>query len=169
MAIITSDGTVLLDTLVNPLAPISPAAQATHRISAEAVAAAPTFAALEPTIRALLHGRQVAAYNAPFDRGIFHSEIARLHHEAGAPAAHRAAAAWCRAVRWAAVMVPFAAFCGEWSDYHGDYRWQPLPCGDHSALGDARACLAVIRAMAGECRLGDRPELATAGGDVAPR
>lgn len=33
---------------------------------------------------------------------------------------------------------------------HGNNRWQKLPGGDHSALGDARATLAVIRKMAGE-------------------
>lgn len=27
-------------------------------------------------------------------------------------------------------------------------RWQPLPGGDHSALGDARATLAVLKRMA---------------------
>lgn len=30
-----------------------------------------------------------------------------------------------------------------------NYRYQRLPGGDHSALGDARATLAVIKRMAG--------------------
>jgi DNA polymerase-3 subunit epsilon len=34
--------------------------------------------------------------------------------------------------------------------WRGGFRWQKLPGGDHSAIGDARATLAVIRRMAGE-------------------
>jgi DNA polymerase-3 subunit epsilon len=45
-------------------------------------------------------------------------------------------------------MKRYAQFVGEWSERYEDYRYQPLPGGDHRALGDARAALAVLRRMA---------------------
>ena len=39
-------------------------------------------------------------------------------------------------------------YAGQWDDYYQNYRWQRLPEGDHSALGDCRATLEVIRRMA---------------------
>ena len=37
---------------------------------------------------------------------------------------------------------------GDWSDYFHDYRWQPLPGGDHTARRDCLATLKLIRMMA---------------------
>jgi DNA polymerase-3 subunit epsilon len=44
----------------------------------------------------------------------------------------------------------YAQFVGDWNEYHGNYKWQRLPGGDHSALGDCRATLAVLKEMAAE-------------------
>ncbi len=44
-------------------------------------------------------------------------------------------------------MEAYAAFCGNLSDYHGDYTWIPLQ-GSHRAVGDARAALECLREMA---------------------
>jgi DNA polymerase-3 subunit epsilon len=44
----------------------------------------------------------------------------------------------------------YSQWIGDWNDYHGNYKWQRLPGGDHSALGDCRATLAVLKQMAGE-------------------
>ena len=38
--------------------------------------------------------------------------------------------------------------CGDWSEYWGDYRWYPLPGGNHRAVGDALAALALMQRMA---------------------
>lgn len=156
IAVVDTTGTPLLDTLVNPGVPISPGAQAVHGITDAMVAEAPTFASLFDDLTALLHGRTVIAYNAAFDRGILSHEFYRLL--AGRPTVaeppgarneriNREARAWCQAIRWECAMEAYAAWWGEWSSYHGDYRWQPLG-GGHRALGDAQACLAVIREMA---------------------
>src|SRR5690349_16036603 len=74
IAVIDMAGRTLLDTLVNPCAPISPEAQAIHGITAERVKDAPTFAEIEPRLRELLAGRRVIVYNAPFDIGILRWE-----------------------------------------------------------------------------------------------
>ena len=58
----------------------------------------------------------------------------------------------CKPARWCCTMDLYAADVGEPGpkDFGGvgDYRFQPLPGGDHTALGDARATLALLRAMA---------------------
>jgi hypothetical protein len=60
---------------------------------------------------------------------------------------YRATNAWIEAVTWIDVMEPYSQYVGDWSDYWESYRWQPLG-GGHRAVGDARACLQVIKAMA---------------------
>lgn len=42
----------------------------------------------------------------------------------------------------------YSQFVGDWNDYYNNYRWQKLPSGDHSAIGDCRATLKVIEKMA---------------------
>ena len=39
-------------------------------------------------------------------------------------------------------------YCCDWSEYWGDYRWYPLPGGNHRAVGDALAALALMQRMA---------------------
>ncbi len=47
---------------------------------------------------------------------------------------------------WECAMEAYAAFCGNWSDYHGSYTWIPL-VGGHRAVGDALAALERVREM----------------------
>jgi hypothetical protein len=44
------------------------------------------------------------------------------------------------------VMVPYSDWVGDWDDYWGNNRWQPLG-GDHRALGDCRAVLRRLAEM----------------------
>jgi len=144
------DGAVLLDTLINPETPISAGAQRIHGISADQVTDAPTARQLWPQIDGLLRGRRVVTYNAEFDSGILKNEHIRL-----TGGGWKDAISWSRRIRWRCAMELYAQFCGDWSDYHGDYRWQPLPGGDHTALGDCRATLEVLRWMAERPRIVD--------------
>lgn len=52
-----------------------------------------------------------------------------------------------RVVKWLTTSK-YAEFCGEWSDYHNSYRWQPLYGGNHRALGDAIAALDLLKDIA---------------------
>jgi hypothetical protein len=45
-------------------------------------------------------------------------------------------------------MRQYAAWVGEWSERHGDWRWPRLPGGDHTPVGDGRATLALVRRLA---------------------
>lgn len=42
----------------------------------------------------------------------------------------------------------YSQWVGEWNDYHGNYKWQKLPGGNHTAYGDCLATLLVIEKMA---------------------
>lgn len=148
LAAIDTSGVVLLDTLVNPLAPIAENAQRVHGISAEQVATAPTFAQLAEQVLALLADKQVVTYNASYDRGVLLDELERL---IGDDTERRAAyRAQLSGTRWRCAMELYSAWYGDWSEYHQDYRYQPLPGGDHSALGDCRATLAVLQRVASD-------------------
>jgi hypothetical protein len=138
ISVIDAQGNVLLNTRVNPECEIDEGAQAVHGLTLEMLASEPVFADLEPQLRTLLSGRNVAVYNVEFDRSILRNELRRLGKEDN----------WLKRVKWRDVMEAYAEWCGDWSDYHGNYRWQPLPGGDHSALGDCEATLAVLREVA---------------------
>jgi DNA polymerase-3 subunit epsilon len=140
------DGAILLDTRINPQHPIDPVAQSIHGISADQLQSAPTFADLASRILELLAGQRVIAYNAAFDHGILVNELRRLAD--GSRYAYAASQEALRRPRWRCAMEEYAAYCGDWSDYHQSYTWQRLPTGDHSALGDCRATLAVLERMA---------------------
>lgn len=136
IAIIAPDGTVLFNSLVNPGIPISPGAHAIHGITDEELATAPTIPQVWPTILEALAGRSsILAYNANFDETVMWR-----------------AAQWNQlpelTQQWECIMEPYAAFCGDWSEYHGNYRWQLLPGAGHRALDDCLAALRTLQAMA---------------------
>lgn len=145
-----SDGAVLLDTLVNPCWAISPEAQRVHGITTEQVANAPTFTDIERTLRKLLTGKLVAIYNLAFDHGVLEREVRRMWRQLGLPDTdpEQAVEEWFHCAAWLDVMPPYSAWCGEWNDHYRSFTWQRLPGGDHSAIGDCRATLNVLRRMA---------------------
>ena len=149
IAVIDKTGEVLLDTLVKPTRPIPRAASAIHGITDSTVADAPTFGEIYDNLLMVIGGKRVAIYNASFDvRMLFQSE--GLFHEFDTSWATIDRDGWQALCVWEDVMLPYSDWVGEWSEYHGNNRWQRLPGGDHSARGDAQACLDVIRTMAGE-------------------
>jgi DNA polymerase-3 subunit epsilon len=145
------DGAVLLDTLVNPQAHISDGAKLIHFITEDRVADAPTFAQIADDIVALLRGRRIVIYNADFDRTVLQREVMRKRDYGW----RQAIDFWKKGYRWRCAMELYAQFYGDWSDYHGDYRWQRLPGGDHTALGDARATRDLLMWMADRPRFED--------------
>jgi DNA polymerase III subunit epsilon len=138
IGILDEDGRVLLDTLVRPVRHRSwPGAQRVHGIAPADVQDAPTHEALRPRIIEAVSDALVVIYNAPFDAGFLRFEL-----EASAE------------VRCA--MREFAEVVGEWSDWHGSYRWQKLHVAaayvgfdwdgaSHRAINDCQATRAVWR------------------------
>ena len=122
--------------LVRPLGAIPPEATAIHGITNEMVQDAPEMSEVALQLASLLTGKLfVVMYNAEFDSAMLQQTHSRHGLEIHLTPS-------C-AMKW------YAIWFGEWSDYHNSFKWQPLPGGDHSALGDCRATLALIRKMAG--------------------
>lgn len=127
IAILDTAGRTLVDTLVNPEAPITPAAAAVHGITDADVADAPTWGQVAPAVLRAITGRAVIAYNAPFDQGIIRSELRRAGHDPRA-----AEGSWWCLMRARATVE--------------NRPWQALQ-GGHRAAGDCRAALAVLKSV----------------------
>lgn len=139
IAICDLEGREILNSLVQSDVPITPGASRIHGITAEDIADAPRWADVWERVHRLLAERgypPLVIYNAAYDRGIIRQCCAR----AGLPIPPLQKV-HC-AMEW------YSQFIGEWSEWYSSYRWQRLPDGDHSAMGDALATLAVIRGMA---------------------
>jgi DNA polymerase-3 subunit epsilon len=139
VAAINGAGNVLLNTLVKPTIPISESASRIHGITESTVDGARSFMEVWDDISDLIYGKLLIIYNADFD--------IRLMQQSALACGATMLEFPCD---WNDAMGQYAQWCGEWSDFHGSFRWQRLPGGDHSALGDCQAVLALIKRMAGE-------------------
>jgi DNA polymerase-3 subunit epsilon len=158
IGLLSPQGEVLLDSLVRPRLSIRLDATAIHGITALDVAYAPDLTELLPRMEAVMHGEErnpktVVVYNAAFDRGVlFHCLTRRFVPEnAASPlvdTGRQKRDAWMDRCRWDCAMQRYSNFVGEWNNWRGSYRWQKLPAGDHTAIGDCRATLWVIQEMA---------------------
>lgn len=148
ISVIDTRGNVLLDALVRPAGAIAPDAANIHGITAEAVRLAAPLPAFMKLLYALLGGRTVIVYNAAYDTRLLRQSIkARGLDDYDDWTGDLDAAFGCRFV---CAMHAYSRWVGEWNPRFKSYRWQKLPGGDHTALGDCRATLAVLRQMAGE-------------------
>jgi DNA polymerase-3 subunit epsilon len=139
VAVIDGAGNVLLNTLVKPTIQISESASRIHGITDETVKDARSFMVVWDEISDLIYGKLLIIYNAGFDL--------RLMQQSAMACGATMLEFPCD---WNDAMDQYSQWCGEWSDYRGNFRWQRLPSGDHSALGDCQAVLALIKRMAGE-------------------
>ncbi len=137
IAVLSPDGTVLLDTLVRPTRPIPPDATRIHGITDAMVADASPWADVHAHVQLLIGNCDVVVYNADYDRRVMRQ------------CSYAAGLGGLTPRDWLCAMEMYAQWYGDWSDHHGSYRWQKLQGGDHSALGDCRATLAALGRMAG--------------------
>lgn len=150
VGVVDMAGRVLLDSLVDPRAEISPEAQRVHGIRAEMLRGAPSFAELLPRLRAVLAGRKVWAYNLDFEQKIFRNERRRIDSES-----KRRPFRWLGAAEDRCAMELYSCFVGEFvagydedGDPYEEYRYQALPYGDHSAVGDCLGSLRLLQELA---------------------
>ncbi|HYR17897.1 MAG TPA: 3'-5' exonuclease [Myxococcales bacterium] len=132
------DGSVLMDVLVNPGVLIEPGAQAVHGISDADVAGARSFADIYPLLFEVAYPARILVYNAEYDMGRLDAELARMD------VPRRALGGF----GWECIMLQYAAWVGEWNEFHGNYRWHKLD-GEHRALGDCQAARRRLQQMAG--------------------
>lgn len=149
ISVINPKGETLTDTLIEPTVEIEPGAIAIHGITNDRVIGAGGFHLhLTPLLQAV-RDKDVIIYNAEFDLKLLRQSARPYGIWLAFPTSDRRG---CRiflnggsihcAMQW------YSQWVGEWNNYHGNYKWQKLPGGDHSALGDCRATLEVIRRMA---------------------
>lgn len=110
-------------------------AKAVHGIGMPDLKGSPSWPDAIDGIRAALAGRTLIAYNCAFDERMVR-QTARSNGGGGID------------LPWHCAMIQYAEHVGEWDERRGQYRWHKLEGGDHSALGDCRATLELIRRMA---------------------
>jgi hypothetical protein len=134
-AVDAATGQELLSTLVKPTKPVEDEARWVHGIRDDVLDDAPTLAQVLPELLAAVAGREVWAYNAPFDRGALAGHAGRERIAGGlGPHLSDPGTWWC---------LMDAEETWSRSD-----RWAPLD-GDHRAVGDALAARAVTHRIAG--------------------
>lgn len=142
LAVIDSKGTVLFNENIKPTTKktITKDARAIHGITMESLATCQPFSAFADPLKNAIGSKTIVSYNAKFDRKMY----LRSYKQAGG---------YFPSGEWNCAMLEYAKLVGEWNDYYDNYRWQPLEGGDHSALGDCKATLELIRSMAQEVKL----------------
>ncbi|MEL6968805.1 MAG: 3'-5' exonuclease [Bacteroidota bacterium] len=137
LAVIDLNGNELFNSLIRPTKRkrISADATSIHGISMKDLKDQPSLSEVIDDFILAIGNKTVLIYNAEYDTRLLEQtcdqdEIASPHF------------------RSRCVMLKYSSFVGEWNEYRGDYKWQRLPGGDHSAIGDCRATLAVIKKMA---------------------
>jgi len=149
IAVIDKTGAPLLETLIKPTQPIPSGATRIHGITDAKVADAPTFGQIYDTLLMAVGGKRCVIYNADYDTRLLHQSEQWYQQRIDSTWDCSEMDGWRLMAVWECAMLQYAAFVGETSKYHGTYRYQRLPGGDHSALSDCHACLALIKRMAG--------------------
>jgi DNA polymerase-3 subunit epsilon len=149
IAIISSTGETLLDTLVKTKYPIPEQATRIHGITNEHLISAPRWLDIRNEVWDCLFGKTVITYNAAYDFKLLTQT----------EQATNASSQW----DWTTLgnqcaMLAYAEHRGIWNEYHDGYKWHKLtdaaarigytlPAGmkAHSALSDCLMCLAVCQ------------------------
>ncbi len=145
LAVIDVRGNAVIDTLIAPSRPIPPETTRVHGLVDADVAGAPVWADVYPVLAQLLSRHPVVVYNAAFDRRMIGNCCASLGLEPPPG-------------EWHCAMHHYAAWAGVRSSHRRQrYRLHKLsdalasfdlPPGSHRALADARACRALVFALA---------------------
>jgi len=142
IGIVDGAGHVLLNNrLVQPTCLISEEARSVHGISAAMVEGAPSFRDVMFELQGIVKDKMVVIYNAEFDvrmlrqTGQAHGIVFNLA---------------CSGVTCA--MIEYAKWFGDWSDYRHSFKWQRLPQGDHTSVGDCLSVLRLISKMSNDGR-----------------
>ena len=142
LAVIDVDGNVLFNQNIKPTRRkrISAEARSKHGLTMEMLSGCPTFSELKKPLKAAIGRKRIITYNSEFDMRIYRQTW-------------QLAGGFLPKCDWECAMLMYARFVGEWNEYHGNYRWQKLEEGDHTAVGDCLATLDIIRTMASAVKL----------------
>ena len=153
IAVVDSDGSVILSTLIRPMRPIPPEAEAIHGITNDMVNHAPLFGDVWPLLCRLFVGRPVVTYNAAYDSRLVEQSWTSLYATAVTKGAGHG-----KHFDYRCAMLLFAQFYGDFNSIRRSYKWQRLDvaarCAGypawaaHRALGDTLATRAVVEWLA---------------------
>lgn len=135
LAMIDLGGNEIMNTMVHPKFAIPPDATRIHGITDAMVAGAPFWSDIAPRFEELTKGKTMVIYNAAFDLRL----LRQTYQISQVPYVLTTQDTQC-------AMEIYAEYVG---DFNGrSFRWQKLRGGDHSAVGDCRAVLSLIKSMA---------------------
>lgn len=138
VAVMDTNGNVILSTLVKPTCIIPVHVSNIHGITDHAVRFAPTIRHVIGLLREIANNRRVIIYNSPFDLRMLRQSATAIGLTTGSEILDHAECA----------MRKYAEHKGEWDSRNGRWKWHKLVGGDHTALGDCRATLELLKAMA---------------------
>lgn len=98
----------------------------------------PNYVAISPLLEKVLSGKRIVAYNAKFDLRMMQQVFALGGGYNPDPD------------QWECAMLAYAAFVGEWSHDHNNYKFQRLG-GSHDARDDVAKTIELIEKMAYSC------------------
>ena len=141
IAMINSEGRIVLAGLVNPQRPIPLEAQKVHGIDDRMVKDAPPFKVIGNLIAGTMEGKRVVCYNAGFDVHLLVTLFQRYNIDIPDFDVQCA-------------MEAYSAFVGDWAKSKNDYKWQKLPHlafgKSHDALVDCESTRLLLMKMAGD-------------------
>jgi len=141
IAMINSEGRVVLAGLVNPNRPIPLESQKIHGIDDRMVKDAPPFKVLGNIIAGLMEGHHVVCYNSGFDVHLLVTLFQRYNID-------------IPEFEVSCAMEQYSAFVGDWSKSKGDYKWQSLPKlaygSAHDALVDCESTRLLLKKISGD-------------------
>ncbi len=150
VAAVDKTGAVVFHSLVKPDIPLPAAATRIHGLTDEDLKDAPSFVEIWPRLAELLTRYELWTYNANFDQAAIVRSAERFKLDIPKPVKS--------SKRWHCLMLEFARYYGEYSEYWGGDRYQELSfaCAElgvrgsdyHRARGDALNALGVMRALA---------------------
>lgn len=150
LAIIDIHGDTLFNELIKPIGTSSwVGAERVHGISYEMVENKKHLPGYYPQLHRILKGRNVAVYNALYDKRILiQSAKANCYH---------ALIDLLESINWYDVMIPYAEYYKDWNSYRRSHTWQSLTnaCSQqgiiienaHDALGDCKMTLALLEKL----------------------
>ena len=165
IAILDTAGETLFHERLKPAIPIPGEASAYHGITGADVAMCPTISDAWPALKKILAGRTVCCYNADYDRRMLRQSLLAHHILPGDidgllfpdVIMPERKPDDIPPLTFGCVMELFAAYYGEWNDYHGNYKFKKLAFAaeflgipswkEHGALADAEATRQVLVAM----------------------
>jgi DNA polymerase III subunit epsilon len=144
LAIIDIEGNMIINQRFCPTCGVEPGASAIHGLTNATLAKCPNWHVVADKLEDILLERKLLIYNFDYDRGAITNTY--RNHNLRPPL-----------IDGDCVMHWYSQFVGDFNDYRRVYRWQKLPGGDHSAIGDCIATLEVIKRMASTPLDGEPP------------